>query len=334
MADSSKNAMSTVSSVPKAGSAEEAARRPGIIRFWDIVLTVRILLSLPIAWIVPPRHWAIIGRVIAHSALVLPLERWRFYAKRIDSMLASSGSNATNRQVLVDSLVERQNKLFHILRAHQPGRWHPAIRVEGEDNFRSALAQGRGVILWVTPFIHSTLVTKKGLSDAGFAVHQLSRPNHGFSDTQFGRSVLNPILTSVENLYLAQRVVIAPGEGGGATALATLRQVIADKGIVSITVGCEARRTEDIPFLGGRVRIATGPIHLARTTGAALLPVFTCQDDNGVFQVTVDRELSMSKQNTDPGVYRELTEEYFQRLRPYVLKFPSQWDGNIRKDGD
>ena len=334
MTDSSKNAMSTVSSVPKAGSAEEAAWRPGIISFRDIVLTVRILLSLPIAWIVPPRYWAIIGRVIAHAALVLPLERWRLSVKRIDSILASSGNNATNRQVLVDSLVERQNKLFHILRAHHPGGWHPVIRVEGEDNFRSALAQGRGVILWVTPFIQSTLVTKKGLSDAGFAVHHLSRPNHPFSDTQFGMSVLNPILTSVENVYLAQRVVIAPGEGGGATALATLSQVIADNGIVSITVGDEARRTKDIPFLGGRVRIATGPIHLARTTGAALLPVFTCQDDNGVFQVTVDRELSMSKQNTDTGVYRELAEEYFQRLRPYVLKFPSQWDGNIRKDGD
>ena len=93
---------------------EESARRPVIISIKDIVLAVRILLSLPIAWLVPARHWSIIGRVIAYAALVLPLERRRRNVKRIALMLPSSDDKAKNRQVLIDSLVERQNHLFSI----------------------------------------------------------------------------------------------------------------------------------------------------------------------------------------------------------------------------
>lgn len=330
MADSSKNPMSTAPPIPAAGSAGESAWRPVVISFKDIVFSLRILLSLPVAWIVPARHWPVFSRVVARAAFVLPLQRRRRSAQRIDLILASSDNEARKRQVLFDSFVERQINLFNILRAHRPGGWQPAIRIDGEDNIHGALAQNRGVILWYEPFIQGRLMMGKALHDAGFAVNYLSRPVHGFSDTRFGMSVLNPILINAETRSPARRVVISPDEGGSAAALANLRDVIADNGIVAIVVADQARRTEDIPFLGGRVRIATGPIHLARTTGAALLPVFTCHDDSGVFHVNVGRELREPDTGAGSDVYRKLAEAYFQRLEPYVVRHPSQWNGEIR----
>ena len=119
------------------------------------------------------------------------------------------------------------------------------------------------MILWVGGFAHHQLITLMALRQADFAVHQLTRPEHGFSTSLFGIRWLNRLWTRIERRFIAERVVILNNDAG--PALQLLRQRLGANGIVWIT------------------------------SHAALLPVFTIFGANdGSYDVTIERRDSTS----------------------------------------
>jgi lauroyl/myristoyl acyltransferase len=159
------------------------------------------------------------------------------------------------------------------------------------------------------------------LRQADFAVHQLTRPEHGFSTSPFGIRWLNRLWTRIERRFIAERVDILNNDGG--PALQLLRQRLGANGIVWIAVGPEALRTLDVSFLGGTIRLPTGPLHLARTSHAALLPVFTIRANDGSYDVTIERRLDVDTDIT----YASAARSYVAMLEPYVTAHPDQWGG-------
>ena len=213
---------------------------------------------------------------------------------------------------------------LQILALSRPGRrWHPAIRIHGLANLEGALERRSGAILWVSDFIYGTLITKMALHQAGFPLIQLSRPTHGFSNTPFGMRFLNPHWMRIEDRFLAERVLI-PGEDAG-PALGVLRARLAANGVVSILVTDTARRTCDVKFCHGSIRVATGPLHLSRTSAAPLLPVFTVRSDDGVYDLWIARPLDVDDA-AEPN-YGVAIRDYVSLLEPHVLKHPDQWNG-------
>jgi hypothetical protein len=106
-----------------------------------------------------------------------------------------------------------------ILAAHLvPGRWSPAIRIEGLDGLREALRRGRGAIVWCDQFIAQTIIGKRALFEAGIEAHQVSVNFHGFSESKFGLNVLNPPLVKVENRFLKSRIVFERADAYQVTA--------------------------------------------------------------------------------------------------------------------
>jgi lauroyl/myristoyl acyltransferase len=178
------------------------------------------------------------------------------------------------------------------------------------------------VVLWVAPFVYSDLVAKKGLHEAGFRVSHLSRPRHGFSRTRFGIRILNPIWTRIEDRYLEERVRVGNGSG---SALERLRARLQENRIVSITVGDEARRTVRVAFFDIGLRLATGPLHLARTAKAVLLPVFAVRKDREALEVHVESPLCGAAGDDGDGFYETAALGYAERLERYVLAYPNQW---------
>ncbi len=216
---------------------------------------------------------------------------------------------------------------MQILALQRPGRrWRPVIHSEGLDNLAAALEREAGAILWISDFIYRPLVVPLALRQAGFRrpVH-LSRPEHGFSVSPFGVRFLNPLWVAVENRFLSERVVIGNNEAG--EALRTLRDRLARNEIVSITVAETGRRTMDAKFLGGTLRVATGPAHLARTTGAPLLPVFAVRNEQGTYEVTIGQALPVDDDAEPP--YSTAIRAYAAMLEPFVRRHPDQWSGWI-----
>jgi lauroyl/myristoyl acyltransferase len=284
----------------------------------------KLLALLAASWIMP------MGRLGPFAEFI---RRWRGSPRRgateivIAHLLADRPAPVQAATVFHQWQNRSLEMAMQVLALHRPGReWKPVVRLEGRENLAKALRGGAGAILWISDFVYRPLVVPLALRQAGFRgpVH-LSRPEHGFSVTPFGVRFLNPLWVAIENRFLTERVVIEKADGSA--ALKTLRDRLARNEIVSITVAETGRRTLDTKFLQGTLRLATGPFHLARTSGAPLLPVFAVRNGRGVYEVSIGEALTVDD-DADPP-YTSAMRSYAAALEPFVREYPDQWNGWI-----
>ena len=206
---------------------------------------------------------------------------------------------------------------MELLREHAPWGWKVEISMIGREHIDEALAAGRGAVLWYSPFTHADVVFKRGLHEAGYRVNHLSHLTHGFSDTRFGLTVLNPIKTAVESRYLKERCVIGEtGVGaGGPRLLSRLRK----NELVSVTAVQRGKHTGSRPLLGGTLRLAKGAPNFAASTGAALIPIFVVPFDGG-YRLQVEPPLHATARDRGRGgfisAYVPVLERYVMEFRP------------------
>jgi lauroyl/myristoyl acyltransferase len=160
------------------------------------------------------------------------------------------------------------------------------------------------------------------LSRAGYDIVRLAGQAHGFSSTTFGLRYLNRIRTLVEDRYAGERVVLTDG---GHLAVLQLRQLLSENQIVGIRAHDTARDIHDVPFLDGSLRLAAGPIEIARMTGAALLPMFTVRNESGGFELHVEAPIKIENSGDREELCRQALLEYVHVLENYVARYPGQW---------
>jgi len=270
-----------------------------------------------IAWLLPPRFWR---KAATATSWIGQADH---YNPVYDNILGHKYSTSEIVRISNRRHAHARELKFQILGMNGPWRsWHPVICLSGTVHLRKALAAGRGAILWVTETSFSTLIVKMALQNAGYRACQLSRPGHGFSDSPFGVRFLNPVWTRVENRFIAERVLII-GESA-AKAMTTLRARLAANRVVIITIAPLAHKFAEVPFFHVQLQLPTGPIRLAMTTGAALLPVFAFTKQDGGFEVSIQEPLHPASGQTDP---ESIAAAYAKRLEPFVLEHPDQWTG-------
>lgn len=112
-------------------------------------------------------------------------------------------------------------------------------------------------------------------------------------------------------------------------ALRALYRRLRDNGVVSITLGQEGKKCASTPFLTGSLTVATGVLGLAVSTRAAVLPVYALRDDEGGFEVTIDRPLAAGPGTERDAQFDHLLKDLADRLTPLVTRNPercSNWD--------
>jgi CelD/BcsL family acetyltransferase involved in cellulose biosynthesis/lauroyl/myristoyl acyltransferase len=297
----------------------------------DAFLLAYLPIMTFVAWFVPERMWT------ALCFWVTSLSMWAHparTAKRRRVIAEILGRSVSEDQVGYLAACHSANyhrARIECLRWYRPGGWNPRTELIGREHIEAALRAGRGAILWVTTMASSDIVTKMSLFNAGFRVSHLSRPGHGlFSESRLGSRLFNPVWTNVERHYLKERLVMSPGQS--VRALRDLLSRVRANGLVSITVGTEAHRVHTVSLLNGRLGVAAGPPELARTTGAALLPVFTVRTENGSFVTIIEAPLRASKDGDREGNARELIQEYASLCSSYVSRYPDlyqNWDASL-----
>jgi len=288
----------------------------------DAAMAARVLLAAGVSWVVPERCWLPLTRAICRLAAAAPGRSSS--ALPIDVELAARlGCSA--RALAVERASTGHASRLYGLREYRPWRREVPIRVDGLEHLNAALEAGAGAILWVARFTWASIITKMGLHQAGLSVTHLSRPTHGFGESDFAVRRLNPAWNRIEGRFVRERIVLEPGSETG--ALRALRRRLAENGVISITVGDEAARTVDVPVLGVPLRLATGPMHLASTSRAALIPVFTVRNDAGAFVVTLDAPLPLEARADRDAREHDAAAQYARRLDPWVRRYPGQWLG-------
>ena len=270
-----------------------------------------------IAWL-PEQCWEPACRWRAKRA-VRPRHSWRRQLLAPGEVVGERDQTGLRRQRRADNFLER----LPALRMYRPGGWQPSITVAGLGHLKAALAEGHGVILWVPEFQFSSLIAKLAMQRAGFAVHHLSRPGHGFGDSQFERKHLNRIRTRIEDRYLASRIPMP--DNTTPAAMRVMLSLLADREVVSITVGDQARQVVRVPFFAGELALATGPLSLADRSGAPILPLVCGREPDGRFRVVVHRALPIAARDRES--LQNAGNALAQLLEAACRRYPGQWQG-------
>ena len=280
--------------------------------------------------------------LLSLSTCLISESGWYYISRKISrycgSLLSRSPVDIQKRILdvagkfeLPDNPVDISNSLvaneietkFQLMASQIPNRWRPNIKLFGEENIKAGLIKGKGVILWDSHFSFSSTITKMGLHSAGYSLHHLSRKEHGFSSTLFGIKYLNPIRTSVESRYLADRIVIRSDNPG--SVINTLAKRLKNNAVVSITVRGTANRPVRGSFLDDSLRVAPGAVVLALKTGAQLIPVFTIKHNDKDYRVNLGPSIKIPRHLSREEAVKETVCLYLNQLEPYVLKYPGQW---------
>ncbi len=278
------------------------------------------------SWILPERWWGPLWRARVRLKLLTNRKAIRYAARHIKATLGVDAQEAERISEHLRAAVHEMQ--MQDLRAWRPGigqagGWRPKITLEGEKHLKAALAQGKGAILWVAPFVFNSGPTKMALHQRGYRVSHLSSPKHGYSETKFGVAYLNKVRCIPEDRYIAQRVIFdryAP-----ATAMRRLMRAVKAGEVVSI-VAASTEGSDMIkgPIFGGRLPVAVGAPRLAGLTGAPLLPLFTVRDGDG-FRVAIEAPIETAADLSTEACCVAAAAEFLRRSEPWVRRFPEQW---------
>lgn len=293
----------------------EASNTTALITVNDLVQTLRLIVVGVLSWITPSVVWPRLAVVLAAiDRRIRPDE----ITRQTNMFAALLGDTPPPAEIVLASLAANYEDRLQLFRDYRPGGWQPETQLVGEQFLRDALARRKGVILWTSHFVYSGQMTKMSFARHRYKVTHLSRPTHGFSNSRFGMSVLNRIQTRIEDRYLLDRIQIHGSET--LPALMAMRRRLHKNGIVSITLGMQASRLIERPFLNGRIRIPTGPVELAELTDSVLLPVYTVRD--GYWRYSTHIGAPMTSANERP---EDVAAAFAAWLEPVVRARPAHW---------
>ena len=310
----------------QAGPVRESAAGPSpnipLIKPRDIAVLGMLCGIALAAWLVPERYWQGVSKGFANIRQAVRRDA-ATRTRHIERLAGTRQLACSPADCVTAYFTYFYQERLQLMRCYRPRGWQPRLRLDGREHVDRALADGKGAILWVTPLVFSHLLTKMAFRQAGFDVCHLSRYLHNFSETLIGARVLNPVRTKVERRYLADRLVMWPG--AATRPLRQLSRRLKDNTIVSITVGHMGRHTHTLPFMDGRMRLATGPASLSLQSGVPLFPVFTTREPDGSFVTTVEPALGRQDGLNRTKQVEHFLSQYAGILESYVRRYTDQF---------
>lgn len=303
--------------------------KPPLILPSDLVKLAYLPPAAGVALFLPESWWV---RICAGLARLTVALRPRKFADLEDAISTAAESMAIVPEIASASmlrLVSNQHLArLQIIASWRRSGWNPEIELHGRRHIDTALEAGHGAILWIQPLVFSELVTKMALFRSGIPVTHLSRFDHGLSRSRIGARLMNWIWTASEVRYLKERLVLYPEDE--TTALRRLVSELRDNGVVSITVGRQARRVCRLPFMGGDLYLAEGPARLSVKTGAPLLPVFSLRIDRNRYVTQIHPPLLPTADARGAKIVESMLKEYAENLASYVRRAPDQYQWWMR----
>lgn len=292
-------------------------------KFSDLLTLAGLGVLLLPAWVLPESTWFPLWRAAAR----MPVLTSRHAARRTGKSIAAALGGMTQdraESIARDLKAAVYEMRMQDLRAWRPGGWRPRMVLEGETYLQEALAQGKGAILWLAPFVFNNGPAKIVLHRRGYRVSHLSSPQHGYSDSAFGIACVNRIRCIPEDRYIVDRIVY--DRAAPSTAMRRMMRALKAGEVVSI-VASATEGTEMVkgPIFGGRLSVAVGAPRLAGLTGAPLLPAFTVRDREAGFRIAIEAPIAMRRDLSTDERVAAATAEFLARSEPWVRRYPEQW---------
>lgn len=186
------------------------------------------------------------------------------------------------------------------------------VVVEGEENYRAAVAKGKGV-LFLTGHMGAWELSSFAHALYGYPCHFLVRP------------IDNPRVDALVTRYrcLSGCTAIDKNE----SARAVLR-VLRDGGTVGVLADQNTMPEEGIfvDFFGIPACTTTGLARLALRTESAVVPGYAIWDSNlQKYRLIFEPEVELARTGNDEADIRENTARYTKVIERFARKYPDQW---------
>ncbi len=253
----------------------------------------------------------------------------------VDALVARLGVDRdearriARRSFELRSCEDLENWLVPRVRKDSIGR---LIRFEGLEHLDAALARGRGVVLY-SGHIWSTRLCIVGLGLLGYKVVTVRR-RRDFDDQPVQRWLFDRYRRTVET-GLEGRILASAGRDGSMAIGALCVNALRRNEIVALKPDRLFKKNMrpgdvEVHFLNGMARFRPGGVHLARSTGAALLSLWIHRpddflpgrcvigppilDDGGDIRLAVEAQAAQMEANArlDPAC-----------LRPWLARRPA-----------
>ncbi|MEM9626914.1 MAG: hypothetical protein AAGA21_11835 [Pseudomonadota bacterium] len=277
------------------------------------------------AFFLPERRWASCANWLARRRLAgtAPLDDDELETVKVVVGKGEDKSAWIEKSFRKDWLAQKYLGWLQLLACYRPWRWRPNPKLVGRQHLEDALERGRGVILLTANFAHKDLMTKAALANAGYWASHLVRDSHGFAESRIGKALLNPLYSGIERRFLRERLVFS----GSATREVNklIKERLRENRPILVTVTPLGRRIGTLPFLHGRIKIATGALNFACEAGAEVLPIFAIRKPDGSVETIIEHPLDRPADADRGQAIQSMLEDYVPRLETYVAQYPEQF---------
>ncbi len=294
-------------------------QRTALIKAPDALTALTLLGLAPFAWLVPRHAWGRLTRALSW----LHIKLRGSHAHLLEAAFPALATTASVGELEHAYLAGTYEEILLTLREQLSRDWQAEICLRGEEHIRMALANGRGAVLWTFSCTFGGLVSKIALRSAGFPVVNLRSFVHPYSNSLFGRAVLNRIRNRIEDRYLRDSVILVDGDE--ANALQKLEAYLDQN--VPVAIAASGSKPLELPFLGGTLRLALGAPTLAALKAAPLLPTFTVPNANGGFDLVIEPPIQVPADAPLRDKAEDIGRSYAHVLETYVIQYPMVWRG-------
>ena len=157
------NVRESVASTSGFSPPREKARTQPLSRLiepLDICTLLGLVVLTPVAWTLPHRLWLKFGRNFTGLILRLLPGIGGKLAMRVEDNLRHDPLRLTTHEILICALSRYLEDTLLLLRLYRPDGWEPVVDLRGLEHLQAAAANGKGVVLWLSHFMHASLVTK------------------------------------------------------------------------------------------------------------------------------------------------------------------------------
>jgi len=252
---------------------------------------------------------------------LITIPRKKEVAKNLATLLGSDTSARQLRKIgrrFIANAVWRAADDLLLLRANAKVRCQSFL---GREHIESALSEGKGVLL-ISFHWYANRSSNRYLASIGYPVMSVRNrePRDKFMG-HLGQRYLKPKYLSLLHAMIRDEVFIQDPE-----CSLKILQRLRSGGIVDINIDALfAKQKMVLPFLGQLWSFPAGPMHLARTSGCAVLPKFAAGRAQSL-TIEIGHPLEI-----EPGLPKEVYCETYMSaaikvIESYLLKHPDQWE--------
>ena len=275
----------------------------------------------------------LIVSTIATAAYFTSLHKRRSTIRGLELALTERLDPARKRAVVRESLYRFWRETFWMAPTPAEVKLVKTMPLRGEEHLRAALSRGKGVILLESNCLGSRVLARRTLHARGYALHQVHMTIHlgsGFvvrpADRNWSSRMLGRFFEACEKEFLAE-IIYLPATDSIAFTRAMLDRLKQNSIICLAGDGRSGQRLIEVPFLAVTKSFSTGMMSLARTSGAAVLPLFCLGDGYTQFETIIEAPIDVGTSAERDASVIAAVAQFAEVLGGYCKAYKEQYSG-------